>query len=95
MTGAAVGIFLAIAVICAWLGAIAFVRLKSALDRLHCASFVGVASGTSLLVAVFIADGASGRAFKTVFLVAASVIAAAASSHAVGRAILIREKSRK
>lgn len=73
-----------------WLGCLGFARLRSPLDRLHCAGFVNAAAGTLLAAVAFAADGPSDRAFKVLLSVAVSLLAGAALSHAVGRALLYR-----
>ncbi len=77
-----------------WLGCLGFVRLRTALDRLHCAAFVNVAAGAVLVAAAFAADGPSVRAWKVLVTVAAGVAGGAALSHAAGRALLYRERFR-
>ncbi len=73
-----------------WLGCLGFARLRSPLDRLHCASFVNAAAGVLLAAVAFLADGPSDRAFKVLLTVAVSLVAGSALSHAVGRALLYR-----
>ena len=73
-----------------WLGCLGFARLRSPLDRLHCASFVSAAGGVLLAVIAFAADGPSDRAFKVLLTVAATLAAGSALSRAVGRALLQR-----
>jgi multisubunit Na+/H+ antiporter MnhG subunit len=75
-----------------WLGCLGFARLRDPLDRLHCAAFVNVAAGAVLVAAVFLADGPSTRAWKTLLTVLASVGFGAALSHAAGRALLYRAR---
>lgn len=73
-----------------WLGCLGFARLRTPLDRLHCASFVNAAAGVLLAVTAFVADGASDRAFKILLMVAVTLVSGAALSHALGRALLYR-----
>ncbi len=73
-----------------WLGCLGFVRLRSPLDRLHCASFVNVAAGLVLVVLGFTADGASVRACKIVLIALVTVVVGAALSHVVARALVYR-----
>ena len=75
----------------AWLGALGFVRLRTALDRLHCATFVNVAAGLSLTLAVLVSDGLTSRSWKAVALLLTTVLVGAATSHAVGRALHLRD----
>ena len=77
---------LAALVLAAWLGCAGFARLRSPLDRLHCATFVNAACGLALVAA----DGASDRAFKVLVLVAASLLSGGALAHAAGRALVLR-----
>ncbi len=70
-----------------WLGVSGFVRLKSALDRLHCVAFVNVVSGLGLIGAAFVSDGISDRAFKIVLIVAVNLLSGAVVSHATARAL--------
>lgn len=74
----------------AWLGALGFARLRAALDRLHAAPFISAGAGFFLLVAGVLTDGASVRVAKIVLILLASLLAGAASSHAIGRALLNR-----
>ena len=73
-----------------WLGCLGFARLRSPLDRLHCAGFVNAATGVLLAAVAFAADGPSDRAFKVLLTVAVSLVAGSALSHAIGRALLYR-----
>lgn len=73
-----------------WLGCLGFARLRSPLDRLHCAAFVNAAGGLLLAAVALAADGPSDRAFKVLLTVAVTLLAGSALSHAVGRALLYR-----
>jgi multicomponent Na+:H+ antiporter subunit G len=86
----ATDILLAILVLAAWLGCAGFARLRTPLDRLHCAAFVNAVSGTALTIAAFVADGVSDRALKVLLITGLSLLAGAAMSHATGRALLLR-----
>ncbi len=90
MRTALADLFLGIAVLSVWLGCLGFVRLKTALDRLHCATFVNVAAGASVAIAVVVQDGATSRSWKTAALIALTLLIGAATSHAVGRALFLR-----
>lgn len=90
----AIALLLAALVAITWLGCLGFARLRTPLDRLHCAGFVNVAAGAVLVAVVFAADGPSIRAWKVVATVVASVLGGAALSHAAGRALLYRERFR-
>ena len=78
-----------------WLGCLGFARLRSPLDRLHCAGFVNAAGGIVLAAVAFAADGPSDRAFKVLLTVAVTLVSGAALSHAVGRALLYRGRFRE
>ena len=88
----AIDVLLGLLVAAAWIGCLGFARLRTPLDRLHCATFVNAAPGLLMVVVAFAADGASSRAFKVLLTVAISLAAGAALSHAVGRALVYRER---
>ena len=90
MTNVVIDIALAIMVLSAWLAAAGFARLRVPLDRLHCVTFANVTAGGALVVAAFVTDGGSIRAYKILLMATISLLAGAATSHAVGRAIVIR-----
>jgi multisubunit Na+/H+ antiporter MnhG subunit len=90
VTRLALEVLLTLAVLAAWLGCFGFLRLRSAMDRLHCAAFVNATTGTTLAVAAFVADGLSDRAFKVLLIAALGLVSGAAASHAIGRALLLR-----
>jgi multisubunit Na+/H+ antiporter MnhG subunit len=74
------------AIAAAWLAALGFARLRTPLDRLHCAPFVNAVSGTALALAAVVSDGMAIRPLKLIFIVLVNLIAGAAMSHTVGRA---------
>ena len=88
-----VDMLLGVAVLSAWLASLAFLRLRTALDRLHCASFVNIATGIAVTLAVFVEDGLSSRASKTLALLAILIISGAATIHAAGRTLLVRDET--
>ena len=88
-----VDLLIAIVVASAWIGAIGFARLGSALDRLHCVTFVYVGCGLPLAALAFVADGPSSRAFKILLLVAVSLVAGASVNQAVARAVFVRDEA--
>lgn len=92
MRSAAVDVLLALAVLCAWLGAAGLIRLPSAMDRLHCVAFVVAASGAAITLAAFIADGVSDRALKILAITVIGLLAGAANAHVTGRALLQRSE---
>ena len=83
---------LGLAVLGAWIAAAAFVRLRTAYDRLHCVTYLNAAAGLPLLIATFVADGFSDRFFKLLIMVVFTLLSGAAIGHAVGRAMLLRER---
>ena len=90
-----IDILLGLLVAATWLGCLGFARLRTPLDRLHCAAFVNAVGGLLLGVIAFAADGASDRAFKVLLIVAVSLVSGAALSHAVGRALIYRGRFRE
>ena len=82
---------LAVAVAAVWLAALAFVRLKTALDRLHCATFVNVAAGLAVTLAAVVQDGATSRSWKTAAILVLTLLVGSATSHAIGRALHLRD----
>lgn len=88
-----VDILLTAAVAAAWIGAAGFARLTSALDRLHCVAFTTIGCGLPIVLAAFVADGPSTRAFKLLFAMLVSLVAGAALNQAAGRAIFTRDEA--
>ncbi len=82
---------LALAVLAAWIGCFGALRLRSALDRLHAVAFTNAAAGVLVAVAAFLADGISTRSVKLACLVAFVLVTGSAISHAVGRALALRD----
>ncbi len=89
MTAVALDGLLGIAVLAAWLGCAGFLRLRTALDRMHCVAFVYATAGSALTAAAFVSDGPSDRALKMLLLTVVGLLAGAAMSHATGRALLL------
>ncbi len=87
-----VDILLALAVASAWLGAIGFARLKSSMDRLHCATFTTLGAGLPIVIAAFVEDGMAQRPFKILLLFAVALIAGASVNQAIARAIFTRDE---
>ena len=85
-----VAVPLALAVLCAWVGALAAWRLPTALDRMHAVAFVNAAAGGFLTLAGFAADGVSPRSVKILALWLVLLAVGAGLSHATGRAVLVR-----
>ncbi len=88
---AAVAILLGLTILSAWLGSFGFLRFESALDRLHCASFVNAAGGLTVTIAAIVQDGMSDRALKTMALFVILLLGGAALTHAAGRALVLRD----
>jgi multisubunit Na+/H+ antiporter MnhG subunit len=74
-----------------WIGCLGFGRLRSAFERLHCATFVALSAGPLVVAAAVWADGFSDRAGKIALLVVLAAFNSAASGHAVARAIAWRD----
>jgi multisubunit Na+/H+ antiporter MnhG subunit len=87
---AAIDALIGLALLGAWLGCFGFLRLRTALDRLHVVTFVAAGAGLPIAAAAFIADGASDRAWKILLLVVLQLGTGAALAHAIGRAVLLR-----
>ncbi|HTT81007.1 MAG TPA: monovalent cation/H(+) antiporter subunit G [Stellaceae bacterium] len=91
VAGIAVSVLLGLAVLSAWLACFALLRFRAALDRLHCSAFVNAAGGGFVAAAVLVQDRATDRSLKVLAILAILVLGSAALSHAVGRAILLRD----
>jgi monovalent cation/proton antiporter MnhG/PhaG subunit len=90
MKAFAIDTSLVLVVAAALLAAVAFARLRTALDRLHCAAFVNVVGGVSLLTAAFLSDGFASRPLKLLLILVINLAAGSAMSHAIGRAAVRR-----
>ena len=86
---------LALGVLAALIGTIAFHRLATPAERLHAASFVGVASTACFVVAAFITDGLTGRSLKMVLILVVLILSGAVANHAVARALHVRGGNRR
>lgn len=86
---------LALGVAMAWLGALALLRLRTPLERLHAVAFVNVAAGGFVALAALFADGASSRALKCVAVWLATLLIGAALAHVTGRALHLRGGDRR
>lgn len=87
-----IDVLLAIGVAAAWLGCLGYARLTGSLARLHAATFTGCAAGPPLLIAAFLTQGASASMVKVLFLLVIGVLSGGVLSHALGRAIVTRER---
>lgn len=93
MKDVVVDVLLGLALISAWIGAAGFARLRSTLDRLHCATFTTLGAGLPLVIAAFVADGPSQRAFKILLLFVVALVAGASVNQAVARAVFTRDET--
>ena len=87
-----IGILLALSVLASWVGAIGFLRLRTAYDRLHCVTLASAGTGLPLAGVGFVSDGLSARAIKILLLAIIVLISGSAVGHATARALLIREQ---
>ncbi|HET7300724.1 MAG TPA: monovalent cation/H(+) antiporter subunit G [Oleiagrimonas sp.] len=81
---------LALAVLVAWVMALAFFRLRSGYDRLHAITFFNLVGGGAITAAVVIRDGLTFRTFQCVLIWLVVVSAGALLSHAIARALRLR-----
>lgn len=95
MKAAIVDLLLVLAVASVWLGCLGFVRMKTALDRLHCAAFINVAGAAGLALAAITQDGVTSRSCKVAALLAVAGVVGAATSHAIGRALYLRDSEER
>lgn len=79
-----------VAIAAAWLATLAFARLRTPLDRLHCVAFLNLIGGVALTGAAFVSDGMADRPLKILFILLINLVTGAAGSHALGRAALRR-----
>lgn len=86
----AIDVFLALAVLSAWLACWGFLRFGTALARLHWVAFVNAVTGTAVTLAVWLQDGFSDGALKVLMIYALLLAAGSATTHAAGRAIFLR-----
>jgi multicomponent Na+:H+ antiporter subunit G len=91
----AIDALLALAVVIAWLGTTAFIRLCTPFERLHVVTFLNVTVIGAVMVAAFVADGISSRALKCALIWAATLASGALVSHVTGRALHLREGERR
>lgn len=91
----AIDALLAFAVLMAWIGALAFLRLRTSFERLHVITFVNLAAGIAVTAAAVLHDGASGRAFQCIFICLMIATAGALLSHVTSRALHLRDGERR
>jgi multicomponent Na+:H+ antiporter subunit G len=87
----AIDALLALAVATAWLGTMAFIRLRTPFERLHAVTFLNVTAIGAVMVAAFVADGISSRSLKCALIWLATLVTGALVSHVTGRALHLRE----
>ncbi|HEY9111324.1 MAG TPA: monovalent cation/H(+) antiporter subunit G [Rhodanobacteraceae bacterium] len=92
---AAVDALLAFAVLSAWIGALAFLRLRTSFERLHVITFVNVVAGGAITAAAALSGGMSARTLQCIFVWIVVVTAGALLSHAIARALHMREGARR
>jgi multisubunit Na+/H+ antiporter MnhG subunit len=93
MTGILVDAFLALAVAASWLGAVVFLFLSTAYDRLHVAAYVSLTAGFFVMLAVVVAHPLSAQALKAAIIYAALIGTGAILMHSIGRALRLRDES--
>lgn len=86
---------LVIAVAAAWLGAAAFVRLRTPLERLHAVAFVNLVTGGGVMLAAFAAEGVTPRTLKCALIWLITVVTGALLAHASARALHLRGGTRR
>lgn len=91
----AIDALLAAGVLCAWIGTLAFLRLRTHFERLHVITFVNVTTGVAITLAVILADGMSARTLQCIFIWSVIVVVGALLSHATARALHMREGERR
>jgi len=87
---AAIDLFLTLAAVSAWLACWGLLRFGTPLARLHWVAFVNAVTGAAVTIAVWLQDGFSDRAIKSLAIVVILLVAGSATTHAAARAILLR-----
>jgi monovalent cation/proton antiporter MnhG/PhaG subunit len=82
---------LAVAVAACWLGVFGLLRLRNAYDRLHMTGYVAIAGGLFFSLALAVAQ--PGTAPKVALIFIAMVFTGTLLTHAIGRAMRIRDQS--
>lgn len=90
-----VAALLTVAVLAALVGAIAFARMATPLEKLHPGAFVAVVSGGAISGAGFATVGVTGQSIKMVLILIVLVASGALSNHAIGRALHLRGGERR
>ena len=86
---------LACAVLTIWLGAVAFFRLSTPLQRIHVVTFSNVTAGGLVVLAALLSDGVSSRSLKCVFIWLASSAFGALLAQVSGRALHLRAREQR
>lgn len=92
---AARDVLLAASVATAWLGAAAFIRLRTALEKLHAVTFVNVAALGLLVVAAIADQGITARSLKCMLIYLVTLTAGAVLSHVTAQALHFRKGERR
>ena len=80
----------ALAVVAAWLGALSYVRSRTALERIHCVTYVSVVTLGALVPAAVATEGITPRTCKLGLLWMINLTVGALLSHATARTIHLR-----
>jgi multicomponent Na+:H+ antiporter subunit G len=91
----AVAAVLGLGVLAAWLAVAAYMRLRTPLQRLHALSFLNAVSGSCFLIGVWLSDGASTRALKSVLIWVMMLLVGALLAQGSARMLLLREQERR
>ena len=91
----AIDALLAVAVLTTWVGAAAFLRLRTPFERLHVVTFLNVVAIGTVMAMAFVADGISSRSLKCALIWVATLASGALVSHVTGRALHLREGERR
>lgn len=91
----AIDALLAFAVLSVWIAAVAFLRLRTSLERLHVVTFVNVVAGGAITIAAILHDGISARSLQCIFVWIVLATVGALLAHATARALLVREGQRQ
>lgn len=91
----AIDILLALAVLVAWITALAFFRFASGYDRLHAITFFNLVGGGAITAAVVVSDGFTARTFQAVLIWLVVASAGALLSHVIGRALRLRGEDQR
>jgi multisubunit Na+/H+ antiporter MnhG subunit len=85
-----VGALLLVVVVAGAVSTVGVITARDAFDRLHYVGPVSVVGGAALALAVLASEGVGGTAARVLLTVAVLQVATAVTTHATGRAGLIR-----